>query len=160
MPARSVSLWHKALLITAALLVGGCSDSVADSPTSAEVAARSPEPTTTLAAAPAEDQPDQLFPDVVAVDASAEGDNKWTFAVTLSSPYDSPSRYADSWRVRNLDGTVYGMRFLTHDHAAEQPFTRSQSGIEIPPDVLVVVVEGRDQISGWGGATLEYTLPG
>jgi len=101
----------------------------------------------------------ELFPDVVAVKATQDADSTWTFAVTLSSPYDSPERYADSWRVRNADGTVvYGERFLSHDHASEQPFTRSQSGIEIPDDVLSVVVEGRDQVSGWGGETIEFDI--
>lgn len=99
-----------------------------------------------------------LFPDVVGVEAVHDGDGSWTFDVTLSSPYDSPDRYADAWRVVGPDGTMYGERILLHDHAAEQPFTRSQSGIEIPADVTSVTVEGRDQISGWGGATMEVTL--
>ena len=100
----------------------------------------------------------ELFPDVLGVEASLDGDGTWTFSVTLSSPYDTPERYADAWRVVGPDGTEYGSRVLTHDHANEQPFTRSQSGIEIPDDVEVVTVEGRDQVSGWGGATMEIQL--
>ncbi len=100
----------------------------------------------------------ELFPDVVDVEAVHDGDGSWTFHVTLSSPYDSPERYADAWRVVGPDGTVFGERILLHDHAAEQPFTRSQSGIEIPADVGTVTVEGRDQVSGWGGATMDVTL--
>lgn len=103
---------------------------------------------------------EELFPDVIDVDARQDGDGTWTFAVTLSSPYDSAERYADAWRVLGPDGEVYGIRELTHDHAGEQPFTRSQSGIEIPPGVDRVVVEGRDQLSGWGGATVEVLLEG
>jgi hypothetical protein len=153
MRARSVSLLPKAAVIVAAvLLASSCSSSVADAPATSVQATASSEPTIA-------DNSEQLFPDVIDVSATANDNNEWTFAVTLSSPYDSPSRYADSWRVRNIDGTVYGERFLTHDHASEQPFTRSQSGIEIPPEVLVVVVEGRDQVSGWGGTTIEFTLP-
>ncbi len=56
------------------------------------------------------------------------------------------------------DGTVYGERILTHDHAAEQPFTRTQSGIEIPADVADITIEGRDQISGYGGQTVTIAL--
>jgi hypothetical protein len=56
------------------------------------------------------------------------------------------------------DGEVYGIRELTHDHASEQPFTRSHSGINIPDDVSVVTVQGRDQVSGWGGETVEVEL--
>ena len=101
---------------------------------------------------------EQLFPDVVGVEAAQGTDGSWTFNVTLSSPYDSPARYADAWRVVGPDGTVFGERILLHDHAGEQPFTRSQSGIEIPEDVTEVLVEGRDQLSGWGGATMTITL--
>ena len=100
----------------------------------------------------------ELFPDVVGATATLDGDGTWTFSATLSSPYDSPERYADAWRVIGSDGTVYGVRELLHDHAGEQPFTRSQSGIEIPVGVEVVTVEGRDQVSGWGGATVEVAL--
>lgn len=108
---------------------------------------------------------EELFPDVVAVDAEQSADGTWTFAVTLSSPYDTPARYADAWRVRGSgdgdgDGDeVYGVRELTHDHQNEQPFTRSHSGIVIPDEVSTVVVEGRDQVSGWGGDTIEFQLP-
>lgn len=101
---------------------------------------------------------EELYPDVVGVEAAHDGDGSWTFHVTLSSPYDSPERYADAWRVVGPDGEVYGERILLHDHATEQPFTRSQSGIEIPSDVTAVTVEGRDQVSGWGGATMDVTL--
>lgn len=108
-------------------------------------------------AAPAADG-EQRHPDVVAAEATFDGD-AWTFTVTISSPYDSPDRYADAWRVVGPDGTVYGERLLAHDHANEQPFTRSQGGIEIPDDVDTVLVEGRDLRYGWGGGVLTYDLP-
>ncbi len=97
------------------------------------------------------------FPDVVNVVAS-ESDGAWTFDVTLSSPYDTPQRYADAWRVVGPDGTVFGVRELDHDHASEQPFTRSLGDVRIPDDVRTVTVEGRDQVSGYGGTTFEVTL--
>ncbi len=100
----------------------------------------------------------ELYPDVVDASANRAADGSWTFSATLSSPYDSPARYADAWRVVGPDGEVYGIRELAHDHANEQPFTRSQSGIVIPDGIAVVVVEGRDQVSGWGGATFEVPL--
>lgn len=101
---------------------------------------------------------EELHPDVIGVEAVHDGDGSWTFHVTLSSPYDSPERYADAWRVVGPDGTVLGERILAHDHAAEQPFTRSQSGIEIPAEVTTVTVEGRDQVSGWGGITMDVAV--
>jgi hypothetical protein len=101
---------------------------------------------------------EQRFPDVVFADATVSSSG-WSFAVTISSPYDSPDRYADGWRVLGPDGTEYGFRLLTHDHASEQPFTRALDGVEIPEDVTMVTIEGRDQEFGFGGATFDLTLP-
>lgn len=98
------------------------------------------------------------FPDILAAQATPEGDGSWRFDVTVSSTYDTPQRYADAWRVVGPDGTEYGIRVLTHDHANEQPFTRSQSGIAIPTDVTTVTVEGRDLENGWGGGSLVVDL--
>lgn len=102
---------------------------------------------------------EQRYPDVVGAEAELADDGSWTISATLSSPYDTPERYADAWRVLGPDGAEYGIRVLTHDHANEQPFTRSQRGIEIPADVDVVTVEGRDLANGWGGGTFELRLP-
>ena len=102
---------------------------------------------------------DELFPDVVGVEVSKNDDGSYDFEVTISSPYDTAERYADAWRVRDDDGTVFGVRELLHDHADEQPFTRTLSGVEIPGEVETVVVEGRDQRNGWGGGSQRVELP-
>jgi hypothetical protein len=99
-----------------------------------------------------------LYPDVIGADVTHEGATS-TFEVTLSSPYDSPDRYADAWRIVGDDGRVYGVNELTHDHAGEQPFTRSLAGVEIPDTVESVTIQGRDQVYGWGGGTVELALP-
>ena len=102
--------------------------------------------------------PAELFPDVVDVEITAEGDGSYTIAATLSSPYDSPERYADAWRVLDENGNELGVRELTHDHADEQPFTR-RTTVSIPDDVDEVTVEGRDQVSGYGGETVTVAVP-
>jgi hypothetical protein len=107
----------------------------------------------------AADGAEQRFPDVIDATAERTGDT-WTIAATLSSPYDTPERFADAWRVIGPDSTVFGERILTHDHANEQPFTRSQSGIEIPDGVTLVTIEGRDLENGWGGETFALDLVG
>lgn len=99
------------------------------------------------------------YPAVLDVEATFDGDSMtWTFAVTMSSPYDTPERYADGWRVVGPDGTVYGVHTLAHDHAAEQPFTRHQSRVAIPDDVTEVTIEGRDLANGFGGPTKTIVL--
>ena len=100
---------------------------------------------------------DQQFPDILDVVVTPQGDT-FRFDVTVSSPYDTPERYADAWRIVAPDGTELGVRELTHDHAAEQPFTRSLADVVIPPDVTEVTVEGRDLVNGWGGGTSTVTI--
>ncbi|MFV1960390.1 MAG: hypothetical protein ACC658_01025 [Acidimicrobiia bacterium] len=105
-----------------------------------------------------ESQEAGIYPDVIAVETERNVDGSYRFDVTISSPYDSPERYADAWRVVGPDGTEYGLRVLVHDHATEQPFTRSLDRVEIPDDVTSVTVEGRDLLNGWGGKTIEVEL--
>jgi len=127
-------------------------------PTSTASAAPAEAPTQEPSATPIPDSGDELFPDVLAAVATQADDGSWSFDVTLSSPYDTRERYADGWRVLDDDGNELGIRVLVHDHATEQPFTRSLSGVDIPDNVETVTVQGRDIESGWGGATVEVAL--
>ncbi|MGB3633351.1 MAG: hypothetical protein WA982_04875 [Rubrobacteraceae bacterium] len=101
----------------------------------------------------------QKYPNVREAELESSGGDTWTLSVTISSPYDSPERYADGWRVLAPDGTVLGKHELMHDHAGEQPFTRSQSGLEIPQDVEKITVEARDLKNGYGGNTVTLPVP-
>ncbi len=99
-----------------------------------------------------------MHPDVTEASLTQDSDGTFTASVTISSPYDSPQRYADAWRVLTAEREELTVRVLTHDHAGEQPFTRSKSGITIPDDVNQVIVQGRDLINGWGGAEITVDL--
>ena len=98
------------------------------------------------------------FPRVMEVKAKPLNNQRWQFNVTLSSPYDSPQRYADAWRVLDDQGNELGIRILGHHHANEQPFTRSHV-IELPENTASVFVEGRDQANGWSGQRFEFQVP-
>lgn len=102
---------------------------------------------------------DNRFPSIRRVEAIRVRDGVYDFRVTVSSPYDSPERYADGWRVLSPDGAVLGEKRLGHGHADEQPFTRRQAGVRVPQGVQVVVIEGHDQRNGYGGrrATVRLT---
>lgn len=139
-----------AVLALLAALVAGCSAAPTTAP--APPASGTSAPDTASVSA-------QRFPDIVDVAVTGSAPT-FSFAVTVSSPYDSPERYADAFRVRGEDGTVYGVTELTHDHATEQPFTRSLSGVTLPAEVTSVVVEGRDQANGWGGGTQTVDVTG
>lgn len=103
---------------------------------------------------------EQRFPDVVGVQVKAAAQNSFDFDVTLSSPYDTPQRYADAFRVLTLDAKPLGERILWHDHQDEQPFTRDLYRVKIPLGIKRVVIQGRDQKYGYGGKTMEVALPG
>ncbi len=101
---------------------------------------------------------DADFPDVIEAELSDEGDT-YSLEVTMSSEYDTPERYADGWRVLDPEGNELGTMELGHDHASEQPFTRSQSDLEIPDGVETVTIEGHDLKNGYGGATVDVDVP-
>lgn len=127
--------------LLAVLLLPGCSSAATSEPD------------------PANGQSAQQFPDVLDVQAERAADGTFTFEVTMSSPYDTPERYADGWRILGPDEEMLAEMTLDHDHASEQPFTRSQSGVEVPEGVTSVVVEGRDLANGYGGGTRTVDLP-
>jgi len=102
----------------------------------------------------------QRHPDVIRVVVKAQPDARFDFDVTISSPYDTPQRYADAFRVTGEGGIVHGERVLVHDHADEQPFTRDLHGVSIPAGVRSVVVQGRDSRYGYGGKSMRADLPG
>jgi hypothetical protein len=102
----------------------------------------------------------QKFPDVVSVDVHARGEDHFDFDVTISSPYDTPRRYADAFRIMSQDAVIYGVRDLLHDHADEQPFTRDLYGVHVNAGVKELVIQARDTKYGYGGKTLTVILPG
>lgn len=141
--------------VALAFALSGCSsddEPAAERPTAATTVTTAPGPPSTPADA------EQRFPDVIDVVVEEESAGVFSFAVTISSPYDTPDRYADGWRILGPDGTVYGEHTLAHDHANEQPFTRTQRGVAIPPGVDEVTVEGRDLEHGYGGGPVTVSI--
>jgi hypothetical protein len=113
-----------------------------------------------------------LTPDEPAANADVEyvravqaSDGTWTFHVTVRHPDTGWEDYADGWDVLTPDGTILKpdssspfTRLLLHPHESEQPFTRSQSGILIPPDVTQVRVRAHDLVDGYGGREVMVDL--
>ncbi len=143
--SRSRAARRLAAVAVTALALAGCGDS-----------ATVDEPERTPAPAEAGEA---RFPTIEDVQVSQAGPGVYDFAVTISSPYDSPERYANGWRVLAPDGTVLGEQELAHDHASEQPFTREQTGVRIPSGTDSVRVEPRDLRNGYGGEKVEASLP-
>ena len=85
---------------------------------------------------------------------------KFSFSVTLKHGDTGWDHYANAWDVVTPDGTVLGKRKLAHPHVNEQPFTRSLSGIKIPPNVKTVTIRAYDKVHGLSDATFKLALPG
>ena len=103
--------------------------------------------------------------DVEYVTAEQQQDGTWTFTVTVRHPDTGWEDFADGWDVVLPDGTVVKRspddpftRPLTHPHVDEQPFTRSQSGLEIPAGTDTVTVRAHDLVDGYGGQTINVDL--
>ena len=103
--------------------------------------------------------------DVVFVRAVLEADNTWTFHVTVLHPDTGWDDYTDGWDVVTPDGIVLTVdpddtftRLLLHPHVGEQPFTRSQGGIQIPDGVIQVRVRAHDILDGFGGREVMVDL--
>ncbi len=70
--------------------------------------------------------------------------------VTLSHPDTGWDHYADGWEVIAADGNRLGLRVLAHPHVNEQPFTRSLTIENAPPDGPLYIrarclVDGRNE---------------
>lgn len=103
--------------------------------------------------------------DVIFVTATQTGPETWSFSVTVEHPDTGWEDYADGWDVVLPDGSVSKpdanspfTRLLLHPHENEQPFTRSQSGVDIPQGVTEVTVRAHDIVAGFGGQEVVVNL--
>lgn len=97
--------------------------------------------------------------DVIAVEATRVSDGSWQFSTTVSHADEGWDHYADRWEIVAPDGSILGERILLHPHEQEQPFTRSLSGVFIPPGLDTVIVRARDSVHGFGGREFPVQLP-
>lgn len=98
--------------------------------------------------------------DVVGVEAVQDDHGTWRFEVTVRHDDAGWDHYADRWEIVAPDGTVLGVRELAHPHVAEQPFTRSLGGVDVPTEIDRVMIRARDSVHGYGGAEFPLRLPG
>lgn len=98
-------------------------------------------------------------PDVVEAKLTGSSDGQCTATVTISSPYDTPERYVDEWRVLTPEGDELSEHKLGHDHADEQRFTRENQPFANHDRVDEVTIEGRDLVNGYRGETATVEVP-
>lgn len=98
-------------------------------------------------------------PPVIEQVAATQTASGWRFDVTLRHPDTGWDHYADGWRVLDMDGAELGMRVLAHPHETEQPFTRSLSGVQLPPGARQAQIQARCSVDGWSDKTYIFDLP-
>jgi hypothetical protein len=98
--------------------------------------------------------------DIVEVEVTVGATGTYNFNVTVRHADAGWEHYADKWDVSGPDGKVYSTRVLAHPHDDEQPFTRSQGGVEIPEGIKSVTVRAHDLVHGHGGREVMVVLPG
>jgi hypothetical protein len=98
--------------------------------------------------------------DVVEASASRTGDGTYSFSVTVRHDDTGWEHYANRWQVLAPDRSVLGERVLLHPHESEQPFTRSLTGVVIPPEIDEVIIRAGDSVHDFGGKELRVRLPG
>jgi len=100
--------------------------------------------------------------DVQAVTFHRSPGGSYRFDVTLQHADTGWDHYADRWEVLTPQGDVIATRTLYHPYVDEQPFTRSLSGVALPPGVNEVVIRAHDSVHGYGGKEqrVELSDPG
>ncbi len=98
-------------------------------------------------------------PEVVDAKARVVGGG-YGFSVTVRHADEGWKHYADRWEIIGPENRVLGVRVLLHPHVNEQPFTRSLSGVTIPPDVKAVTIRVHDLKHGYGKKGFTLALPG
>ena len=87
--------------------------------------------------------------DIIAAESVQTSPGTYRFDVTLRHADTGWDHYADGWEVLTIEGKPLGERILYHPHVDEQPFTRSLSGVRIPPGETEVVIRARDKVHGY-----------
>ncbi len=97
-------------------------------------------------------------PSVLNVRVVAVAGGSYRFDVTVRHDDTGWDHYADRWEVLDASGTVLATRVLLHPHEAEQPFTRSLSGVRLPDGLSRVIVRAHDKVHGNGPITYTVNL--
>jgi len=96
------------------------------------------------------------------VNAVITQNNGGTFRVDASvrHPDTGWEHYANNFQILDGAGNVLATRVLVHPHVNEQPFTRSQGGINIPTNIKQVFVRAKCSVDGDGVQLFKLDVPG
>ena len=96
--------------------------------------------------------------EILSLDVNGE-QGAYNFSVTISSPDEGCSQYADWWEVISQEGELFYRRILLHSHVDEQPFTRSGGPVSIDSETIVLV-RAHMHPTGYGGLAMKGSVAG
>jgi hypothetical protein len=103
-------------------------------------------------------QADLDYAQVEFVRAEQGPDGLWCLAVTVRHRDEGWEHYADAWEALDPDGARLTVRVLAHPHTSEQPFTRQQCAVAVPPGVDRLRVRATCGRHGFGGREILVDL--
>lgn len=101
---------------------------------------------------------DLNYAQVTFVEARQSANGSWCFNTAVRHNDEGWNHYADEWIVVDPQGNQLASRVLAHPHEQEQPFTRSQCGIDIPENSSTVSVKAKCNLHGFGGQEVLVNL--
>ena len=95
--------------------------------------------------------------DIINVDIKGEGENRYTFKVTVQHEDTGWDHYADRWEILTTTGEIIAVRILQHPHVTEQTFTRQLPFVVIPENINQVIIRAHCSVHEFGGK--EISIP-
>jgi len=96
---------------------------------------------------------------ILDVKVTPVSNGKFRFDVTLRHADEGWKHYANRWQVETPEGNILGTRVLLHPHVNEQPFTRSLSGVNVPPEVKTITIRAFDSVHADSKMTVDVKIP-
>ena len=96
---------------------------------------------------------------ILDVKVTPVSNGKFRFDVTLRHADEGWKHYANRWQVETPEGKILGTRVLLHPHVNEQPFTRSLSGVNVPPEVKTITIRAFDSVHADSKMTVDVKIP-
>jgi len=96
---------------------------------------------------------------ILDVDVKNEGNDRYTFHVTVQHEDNGWDHYADRWEILTPEGEIVAIRILRHPHIKEQPFTRGLPFVPVSKDINEVTIRAHCSVDGFEGIENKVTLP-
>jgi len=88
-----------------------------------------------------------------------EGNDRYTFNVTVQHEGKGWDHYADRWEILTPEGEIVAIRVLRHPHIKEQPFARNLPFVPVSKDINEVTIRAHCSVDEFGGKEIMLKIP-